>query len=115
MISTSSPWRFHLLARTSGAGSIPTASPTSRSCFSARIGAAARFFVFSDDLEWCRNELRWLPDHPVFVDHAFAGPKFSHYLHLMSMASHFVIPNSTFGWWAAWLSANAEKTVVAPK
>jgi hypothetical protein len=82
---------------------------------SARVGAAARFFVFSDDPEWCRNELRWLPNDPVFVDHAYAGPKFSHYLHLMSMASHFVIPNSTFGWWAAWLSANVHKTVVAPR
>jgi hypothetical protein len=82
---------------------------------SARIGAAARYFVFSDDLEWCRNELRWLPNDPVFVDHAFAGPKFSHYLHLMTQASHFVIPNSTFGWWAAWLSVNADKAVVAPR
>jgi hypothetical protein len=59
--------------------------------------------------------LRWLPNDPEFVDHAFAGPKFSHYLQLMTLAAHFVIPNSTFGWWAAWLSRNPEKTVVAPK
>ncbi len=82
---------------------------------SRRLDGRARFFVFSDDLEWCREDLRWLPNSPVFVDHEFAGPKFSHYLYLMKHASHFVIPNSTFGWWAAWLAANPEKVVVAPK
>jgi hypothetical protein len=81
----------------------------------SRLGDSARYFVFSDDLEWCREELAWLPNKPVFVGHDLAGPKFSQYLHLMTLARHFVIPNSTFGWWAAWLSESADKTVVAPR
>jgi hypothetical protein len=49
------------------------------------------------------------------VGHDLAGPKFSQYLHLMTHARNFVIPNSTFAWWAAWLSRSAEKAVVAPR
>lgn len=81
----------------------------------SRVGSGARFFVFSDDIEWCRKELKWLPNNPVFVGHDYAGPKYSHYLQLMSLASHYIIPNSTFAWWAAWLSTKPEKVVIAPK
>jgi Glycosyl transferase family 11 len=80
-----------------------------------QLGIDPRYFVFSDDLDWCRNELKWLGAHTVFVGHDLAGPKFSHYLQLMSRASHFVIPNSTFAWWAAWLSVSQTKNVIVPR
>lgn len=72
----------------------------------------AESFVFSDDVEWCRENLGFIP-RATFVGHEHAGEKFGNYLQLMTMCKHFIIPNSTFGWWAAWLGADPAKTVIA--
>ncbi len=71
-------------------------------------------FVFSDDPEWCRQNLRLDPDQ-IVVDHRYAGPEFSWYLNLMAACSYFVLPNSSFGWWAAWLANVEPDRVVAPE
>lgn len=71
-------------------------------------------FIFSDDIEWCRAYLRF--EHScTIVDHEYAGKKFGQYLQLMSMCKHFIIPNSSFGWWAAWLCPNPDKIVISPQ
>jgi len=51
----------------------------------------------------------------TFVSHHYAGEKFGDYLHLMSLCKHFIIPNSSFGWWAAWLCTNPDKIIIAPQ
>lgn len=70
----------------------------------------ACFAVFSDDLDWCRDNLR-LP-FLDFVD--IADPVDA--LHAMSACQHHIIANSTFSWWAAWIAdERADHVTIAPK
>ena len=77
-------------------------------------GEFEHVFIFSDDPDWCRSNFR-LEGTVQIVGHEHAGPQFSHYLELMKTCSAFVIPNSTFGWWAAWLSRVPAENVIAPR
>jgi hypothetical protein len=71
-------------------------------------------FIFSDDMEWCEKNLIFECPH-TFVGHEYKGRKFGQYLYLMSQCKNFIIPNSSFGWWAAWLCENNNKIVITPK
>jgi hypothetical protein len=72
------------------------------------------FFIFSDDIAWCREHIK--PPFPTtYADDASRGPKAAFHLELMSLAKHNIIANSSFSWWGAWLNANPQKIVVAPK
>ena len=72
----------------------------------------ARFYIFSDDPEWCRGEFRE-PDQEV-IDSGFAAANPLHDLHLMSLAGHHIIANSTYSWWAAWLGDKPGQRVIMP-
>ena len=65
--------------------------------------------IFTDDPEWALSNP--LFDSDRFIVSEGTGPY--HDLYLMSHCSDFIIANSTFSWWGAWL-ANCGK-VVAPK
>lgn len=72
----------------------------------------ARFFVFSDDLEWARGHLP-LPEDAVYVGHNGSENAFQD-LRLMSLCTGHVLANSSFSWWGAWLSRAPDKQVIAP-
>tara|TARA_Y100000389_G_scaffold197902_1_gene233414 strand:+ start:1102 stop:1971 length:870 start_codon:yes stop_codon:yes gene_type:complete len=75
----------------------------------------AEYYVFSDDMEWCKENIRILDSKVTFVEHTEKGHKFSKYLEMMSKCDHFIIPNSSFAYWAATLQTNDNKLVISPR
>lgn len=74
---------------------------------------APHFFVFSDDPDWCRENLR--TQHAVTFVSDNKSLKDYEELWLMSLCKHHVIANSSFSWWGAWLGRHPGKMVFAPE
>jgi len=99
---------------------VDTLNTTSREYFLEAANRMAElvdnptFFIFSDDIEWCTDNLDL--GYPQYViDHQHKGYKFTNYMQLMIACDHFIIPNSSYAWWAVWLNRNENKNVIAPK
>ncbi len=69
------------------------------------------FIVFSDDVEWCKENMNF----PKGTQYESGNDPVWEKLRLMYSCKHFIISNSTFSWWAQYLSRNKEKIVIAPK
>ena len=70
------------------------------------------FFIFSDDPDWTRQHL--IIDAPTTYVCNNSSDKNYEDLRLMTYCRHFIIANSSFSWWGAWLSPNVQKIVIAP-
>ena len=77
-----------------------------------RLDETPTYFVFSDDLNWAKEQLDFL-ENIVFVE-GNEGAKSYLDMYLMSLCEHHVIANSSFSWWGAWLALSKNKIVYAP-
>lgn len=64
--------------------------------------------LFSDDIEYCKLHFGCL-DNVYFSD----GSDIEQ-LCLISLCDHFIIANSTFSWWGAWLGEKQNSKVICP-
>lgn len=69
-------------------------------------------YVFSDDISWAKENLSKNFSEIYFAE----GKDFSAEsdLQMLTQCHHFVLSNSTFGWWGAYLSNNNNSIVVTP-
>lgn len=70
------------------------------------------FVFFSDDIEWVRENFKWLNFPKFYIEGNDANPEID--LHLMKLCQHNITANSTFSWWGAWLNENPGKIVLTP-
>jgi hypothetical protein len=70
------------------------------------------FFVFSDDPEWCRKTFAESDFRVVNCAASRTDPLND--MHLMSLAQHHIIANSSYSWWAAWIGKKENQRVLAP-
>jgi hypothetical protein len=69
------------------------------------------FLIFSDDPDWCRRQ--FTADDCRVRDGADPTQPLID-LFLMSLASHHIIANSSYSWWAAWLGEKPGQHVIMP-
>ena len=77
-----------------------------------QIGGNGTVFVFSDDIQWAKQNLRQVK--PLeFVD-ADPNQDGIRDMWLMTCAHHHIIANSSFSWWGAWLAGAEQGVTIAP-
>jgi flagellar assembly factor FliW len=67
--------------------------------------------IFTNDPEWVKDNFTPTMSHEYAVD---LGLTDFQELALMSYCNHFIVANSTFSWWGAWLGNAENKIVIAP-
>lgn len=71
----------------------------------------AKFYVFSDDIEWVINHFQFDTKNFVYItNHNTSYEE----LRLMYSCKHFIISNSSFSWWAQYLTDNKKRITIAP-
>ena len=73
----------------------------------------APFYVFSDDPAWARANLTL--DEPVSWIEASPPHSAHEDFFLLGCCTYFIIANSSFSWWPAWLQTTPTKLVIAPR
>ena len=77
-----------------------------------------KFYIFTEDPEWVEKNLEIKYPYEVIIFNEMnnsPGRGFAELLHSMSRCNHFILANSTFSWWAAFLSENKNKKIISPK
>lgn len=74
----------------------------------------AHYYLFSDQPQAARACIALPDDRFTCVYHNQGDEKAYADLWLMTLCRHFIIANSTFSWWGAWLAAQPEKIIIAP-
>lgn len=80
-----------------------------------KLGVAFNCYVFSDDIEFCKERLVGFDSSVKFIypEYNSDNTTFDDLL-LMSKCKHNIVANSSYSWWGAWLNQNDKKIVICP-
>lgn len=67
-----------------------------------------KILILSDDINWCKENIK-LPN-TVFIENYVDCDG----LWLLSLCDHFIISNSSYSWWGAYLSRTDNKKIISP-
>ena len=72
-------------------------------------------YFFSDDINWVKDNFDFINlKKATFIDWNIGQDSWQD-MYLMSLCQNFIIANSSFSWWGAWLSTYKDKKIIAPK
>ena len=77
-----------------------------------------KFYIFTEDHDWVDKNLKFSSPYGIIrfsEKNNTAGRGYAELLKLMSLCEHFIIANSIFSWWGAFLSENKYKIIISPK
>ena len=74
----------------------------------------AHYYLFSDRPDAAHTRIPLAESRMTTVGHNKGDALAYADLWLMSHCNHFIIANSTFSWWGAWLAKQPDKLVIAP-
>lgn len=85
---------------------------TAKEIIEKEIGFRPNYFYFSDDRDWVKENFKdSLQEGDIVITNNTDDEDFIQ----MRNCHHFIIANSTFSWWAAWLSiTDTNKKVICP-
>lgn len=79
--------------------------------------ASPSFFIFSNDIEWCKNNIMLFDglsnENTYFVEGNHEGNALEE-MELMRSCKHEIMANSTFSWWVGFLLKNLDKICIFP-
>ncbi|MHC1689233.1 MAG: alpha-1,2-fucosyltransferase [Bacteroidales bacterium] len=81
-----------------------------------RLGIEIKFAIFSNNIQWCKENLIPLigEDNVLFVDWNRGADSYND-MRLMSLCKGNILANSSFSWWGAFLNVHNKPLVIAPK
>jgi hypothetical protein len=83
---------------------------------SMRSHYTVRYIVFTDDIEYCQRFFQ-RPEFEPYFDNITILVGFDDFesLKIMSWCHHYIIANSSYSWWGAWLCHSKNKHIVFPQ
>lgn len=100
--------RIHIVFRTATKGYYSKAIK----CISDRVRKPV-FYVFTDNIYWVKKNIPFSENFTIIDWNR--GLDSNQDMFLMTNCRHNIISMSSFSWWGAWLNANPDKIVIAPK